>query len=413
MSKYKLKILFLSGLGGFIEFYDFIIFAVFAPVITDTFFPLDSKLYGLLKTFAIFAAGYLARPIGGLIFAHFGDLYGRKRIFIITLLMMGISTVLMAITPSYQTLGLLSPTIFSLLRIVQGFSLGGEIPGGLTYVLETFYNSPGLGWGVFFCLINLGAVFGMLFNSVMNNMGIYLDIGWRIAFFIGGLFAIGSYFVRKNFQETTVFLKTAKKERARLPIFYVLNKYKRESLSVFCIAGAHAGIGSIAFVYMIAYLQKILNYGIELSGNLTLMAVLVFCCVLLLVSILADYLLNHKIVLLSGFVLISVLSPIIFNAFIDHYYIWVYSILLGATYGLIGGSFPIVITKLFPCNIRFSGVAFGYNLGFAVFIGLSPMITTFILAKTGNLFAPSWVIVACAILGIAGVFLTKNRDKSK
>lgn len=271
------KILLLSGLGGCLEFYDFIVFAIFASSISHTFFPDSSALAGLLQTFVIFAVGYLVRPLGGVIMGHFGDRYGRKKIFVLTVFMMGASSLLMAVMPGFAQLGVVAAVLFAVLRVIQGLSLGGEVPGGLTFVAEHFVKRPGLGCGAFFLCINLGIILGNLMHSLLNGFAVAPEYSWRIAFAIGGVLALGSYFIRKTLQETPQFLYLLEDNALqRLPIAGVLRHRWREALAAFCIVSAGAGMVTIVLLYMPSYLHKVLHYSANMSSDLASVGVVVF-----------------------------------------------------------------------------------------------------------------------------------------
>ena len=131
------RIVLLASLGGTLEFYDFVIFGVFAKDIADAIFPNRSPLVSLMASFGAFAAGYLARPIGGIVLSHFGDRYGRRRVFLVSIFVMSGATLGMALVPSYAAWGAAASALMVTLRLIQGFCLGGELPGALTYVVET------------------------------------------------------------------------------------------------------------------------------------------------------------------------------------------------------------------------------------------------------------------------------------
>jgi MFS family permease len=144
------KLLFLSSLGGILEFYDFIIYALFAGYISNNFFPSSNSLTGLIITFATFAIGYLVRPLGGIIFGHFGDRVGRKATFTISILLMAFATLSIGLIPSYSTIGMAAPVLVITLRIIQGLSIGGEIPGAITYVSESWQTRKAWHAALFF-----------------------------------------------------------------------------------------------------------------------------------------------------------------------------------------------------------------------------------------------------------------------
>src|SRR5262245_33543366 len=150
------RIVLLASLGGALEFYDFVIFGIFAKDIADAIFPNPTPLVSLIVSFAAFAAGYLARPIGGIVLSHFGDRYGRRRVFLISIFVMSGATLGMGLVPSFAMWGTTASVLMVVLRLVQGFCLGGELPGALTYVVETAPRHAPFVCGVVFSCVTLG-----------------------------------------------------------------------------------------------------------------------------------------------------------------------------------------------------------------------------------------------------------------
>ena len=208
----KFKTVVLSALGGGLECYDFIIFAIFAKNIGDTFFPASSTVATLIQSYLVFAIGYLARPLGGVIFSHFGDLYGRKKSFSVSISMMGISTLLMSFLPGFDKWGLLATVVFILLRIFQGLSIGGEIPGALVFVSEHFPLKKGAACAIILLFLNCGLLLGDLIHVLLTRFlpeNLFNAYGWRIAFFIGGFSALISFYIRRSLEETHSFLESS------------------------------------------------------------------------------------------------------------------------------------------------------------------------------------------------------------
>lgn len=154
-NKLQKRVIFYCGCGGLLEFYDFIIYALLAPVLAALFFHTDNTITALLATFTTFAVGYLVRPIGGIIFGHFGDRYGRKKVFLMTIVLMACATFAIGLVPSYQHIGITATILVVILRVLQGISIGGEIPGAITYLSESMPQQRGVVTAIiFFFLIN-------------------------------------------------------------------------------------------------------------------------------------------------------------------------------------------------------------------------------------------------------------------
>lgn len=194
LNRQDYKTLALAALGGALEFYDFIIFVFFAAVIGDLFFPADiPEWLRQLQTFGIFAAGYLARPLGGLIMAHFGDSQGRKKMFSLSILLMAVPTLAMGLLPTYASIGIAAPLLLLLLRMLQGAAIGGEVPGAWVFVAE---HVPEKRIGFACGTLTAGLTFGILLGSLVATLitttmsaQTIAETGWRIPFLLGAVLA--------------------------------------------------------------------------------------------------------------------------------------------------------------------------------------------------------------------------------
>ncbi|GHK54405.1 hypothetical protein KPZU09_41410 [Klebsiella pneumoniae] len=194
LNRQDYKTLTLAALGGALEFYDFIIFVFFAAVVGELFFPADiPEWLRQVQTFGIFAAGYLARPLGGIIMAHFGDLVGRKKMFTLSILLMALPTLAIGLLPTYSSVGIIAPLLLLLMRILQGAAIGGEVPGAWVFVAE---HVPETHWYWY-----------RLRHADGRPDGWHHDGGWRIPFLLGGVFGLIAMYLRRWLQETPIFLE--------------------------------------------------------------------------------------------------------------------------------------------------------------------------------------------------------------
>ena len=205
------KVLALASLGGALEFYDFMIFALMAPILSQLFFPASlGDGWALFYTYAIFATGYFMRPVGGLVMAHLGDRLGRKRMFTWSLLLMALPTLAMGLLPTYAQMGMLAPVLLLLCRMVQAVAIGGEVPAAWTYVSEQVpVNQVGLANGLLTAGLSVGILLGSLsvlalqaaFSTEVVNAG-----AWRLPFVLGGVLGLLAVWMRKHLQETPIFM---------------------------------------------------------------------------------------------------------------------------------------------------------------------------------------------------------------
>ena len=227
----------LSALGGTLEFYDFVIYVFFAAVVGKLFFPADMPEWlRMLQTFGIFAAGYLARPVGGIIIAHYGDVIGRKRMFTLSIFLMAVPTLVIGLLPTYASIGVAAPILLLLMRTLQGAAIGGEMPGAWVFVAEHVpANRYSFGVGSLTAGITGGILLGSLMGIFINSVYAPAEVAgyaWRIPFILGGVFGLVSVYLRRYLEETPVFRELAarRKESNELPLKTVLREHRAASV---------------------------------------------------------------------------------------------------------------------------------------------------------------------------------------
>jgi MFS family permease len=411
MNREQRKALFYSGIGGLLEFYDFIIYALAAPILANLFFPNTDKLTSLLATFATFALGYLARPIGGIIFSHFGDKYGRKNTFLTTVVLMAISTFAMALVPSYQSIGIAGTLLIIILRVLQGLSVGGEIPGAITYISEVIPQKRGLATGIIFCFlingITLGALLFLLLNETLSHSQL-IQWGWRLLFVVGGIMGFAGFFLRRKMIDSDLFKHC--ENYARFPLVDVFKKSGLNFILATFIAGLCASYITVLYLFLPTYFKSVLHHVPPHFLLTNTIAILIGSLFAIVFGRLADK--ANKLYLIASIALVGLLLSVpIFKNYAQGDYVPIMVSISCILVGAIAGAIPSTLAELFPTYIRYSGVAISYNLGFAIFSGLAPMICLFLIQKTGVLYSPAYYLIGLSlvvlILGV--VFARRNR----
>lgn len=412
-----LWVVFLSSLGGALEFYDFIVFGTFAAYISKAFFPANDPTVSLLLTFGLFAAGYLARPIGGLVFGGRGDRVGRRHSFLLSLAMMSAATIAMGLVPSYATGGVGCTVIFIVLRLVQGFCLGGELPGAITYAVEAVPpRRATLACGLVFGCVSAGVLIATAVNLVLSSSlsaEAMQDWGWRIAFFIGGLLGVGSWMLRRALEESPAFLRmrqrlteeaaTGQAERGPLAELFA-NHWRRIVLGI-CSTCIVAAFNGLLFAHMGAYLARSLNYPPPSIGAALNIASAAISVSLVVACWIAD-MVPRRFVFQCGCVAIALGAMPAYSAMVDRsiplplLFLWIG---LGAC--ATHGTFAAILADLFPTRVRFSGVAFSLNIGAVIFSGIGPLFATWLIGTSGQLTSPAYLIVGSATLSFFAAFL--------
>ncbi|KTA76490.1 MFS transporter [Aeromonas salmonicida] len=410
LNRQDYKTLSLAALGGALEFYDFIIFVFFAVVIGELFFPADiPEWLRQFQTFGIFAAGYLARPLGGIIMAHFGDLIGRKRMFTLSILLMALPTLMIGLLPTYAVLGIGAPLALLGLRILQGAAIGGEVPGAWVFVAEHVpARRVGLACGTLTAGLTAGILLGSLIATAVNKNLTPAEVsewGWRVPFLLGGIFGIVAMYLRRWLHETPVFaeMQANKALAEELPLKTVLRSHKG-SVVISMLLTWLLSAGIVVVILMTpTYLQKV--HGISPADALTAnsLAILALTLGCIVYGRLIDALGSGPTFML-GSLLLAGSSYAFYHGLVagTEQLVPLY-MLAGFAVGIVG-AVPYVMVNAFPAVVRFSGLSFSYNVAYAIFGGLTPMLVT--LWMKSDVLAPSHYVVSLSALGFAiGVLL--------
>ena len=406
----KWKTVILASLGGSLEIYDFIIYGIFAREIASQFFPSTDPLASLLATFGVFAIGYVSRPLGGIVLSSLGDRYGRRAIFIVSILAMSAATIGIGLVPSYATIGILAPALLILLRLIQGFFLAGELPCSITYVVEEMPARASLVSGlVVFCLTSgvfIATLVSLAIHSVLSPADTQ-SYGWRIAFLVGGALGLVSYFLRTSLEESTEY-RNMKSRVAKKPFREILSKYPKQVMIGIGAAGVVNAANSLLFVVLPSYLTSVLKHDagrVSLGQNLgiTVMAFSLLMCAWMggRIPVRNLHRTGSLLILLSSYPLYRAIA----NGDID---LLVAFVVIGAIGGIVNGTYAFLLADLFPTKVRFSGIALSLNLATVVFTGLTPLAVTHLMRATGELAAPGIYLAAVALISlVAGIYLKR------
>ena len=416
LNRQDYKTLLLAALGGALEFYDFIIFVFFAVVIGKLFFPVDMPDWlRQVQTFGIFAAGYLARPLGGILMAHFGDLLGRKRMFMLSIFLMSLPTLAIGFLPTYVDIGIGAPLLLLVLRVLQGAAIGGEVPGAWVFVSEHVPTkhvgfacgtlTAGLTGGIL-----LGSLVAMTINQIYTPQEV-ISIGWRIPFVFGGIFGLISVWLRQWLHETPVFKEMqAKHELANeLP----LRKVVREHRPAIVLTMLLTWLLSAAIVVMILMTPTLIQklYGIPAATALQASSIATLCLSIgcIVFGALADRFGAGK-VLAFGCFFLGVTSALFYQqvATAPEHINLMYA-LCGFFVGVIG-IVPSIAVSAFPSVVRFSGLSFSYNVAYAIFGGLTPVVVSLLIPL--DKLAPAHYVELLCTMGIGIGIYTWRRAES-
>lgn len=383
LSRGELKTLGLSSLGGILEFYDFIIVFFFAKIISQHFFPAGiGEFWAMLNTYGTFAAGYLARPLGGVVMAHFGDKFGRKNMFMLSIALMVIPTFSLAVILTYETIGYAAPLFLILVRICQGIAIGGELPGAWVFIHEhapAGHKNAFVGFltGCVTGGILLGSFVALLMNFIYTPAELS-DWAWRVPFVIGGVFGLISIYLRRFLQETPVFKKMREsKALAKFPLEEVVKTSRFGIWISMFITWVLTGCIVVFILLMPGFVGGVLGFSpfettyFQMGG---LVCIVSSCW---LTGRLAD---KHNpstlcILFSAGFAVSSVAffsllytaAPVVSEVVLAYFATCFFAGIMNFC--------PIFMCDVFPARIRFSGISFAYNIAYALSGAFTPQLS--------------------------------------
>lgn len=410
----RIKAIFVGSSGNLVEWFDFYTYAAFSLYFASSFFPSEDQTAQLLQTAAIFAVGFLMRPFGGWMFGHFADRHGRRLALTVSVLLMCAGSLLIALTPTYESIGVAAPLILLFARLVQGLSLGGEYGTSATYLSEMahpdhrgFYSS--------FQYVTLigGQLLAMVVLLVLQKLLLTPEQleawGWRIPFAIGAGLAIVVYFMRRDMHETTAFEEASATIDVHHSPLRGLMKHPRE---VAIVVGLTLG-GTVAFYTYTVYMQKFLvnsaGFAKDTSTVIAASTLFIFMCLQPIVGAVSDRI-GRRPVLLTFGVLGSLLTVPILTALQSVTSAWSAFFLIMGALVIVSGYTSInavVKAELFPTSIRAMGVGFPYAVTVALFGGSAQWIALY-LKDIGHETAFYWYVTGCIFLSLVVYALMRD-----
>lgn len=412
-----LRVAVASFIGTTVEFYDFLIYGTAAALVfPELFFPQASPAAGVLLSFATFGVGFIARPLGGIVFGHFGDRIGRKRMLVYSLVGMGVSTVLIGLLPTYAQIGLAAPVLLTVLRLCQGFAVGGEWGGATLMAVE---HASADRRGFYGAFPQMGAPAGTasatlaFFLASQLPDAQFLSWGWRLPFLFSAVLIVIGLLIRLKLTESPEFAAVVhKSEVRRMPIVEAFRRHWRQILLV---AGAYLSQGVFAYI-CVAYLVSYATTAVGIDRTAALFGVFIAALVAVAAypafgawsdSIGRKRLFLNGVVLMAlsvfpVFALIDTGSPVLFGVAM----VLVFGLAMAPAAGVTGALFSLA----FDPDVRYSGVSIGYTLSQVVGSAFAPTIAAALYATTHSSDAIGWYLVAVSVISLAaGALLPSDR----
>ena len=408
----KPKSVFLSAISGnILEYYDFTVYSVFALVIGHTFFPSSSKFLQILWTLGVFAVGFITRPIGGIFFGYVGDKYGRRIALIISMLGMTIPTFTIGLIPSYHDIGVYAPIILIIMRLFQGLCISGEGAGAAIFILEHHQNlRPGFTAGLVHGSNMAGTLIATLVGIILEQYFYHFDFAWRFAFLLGGAMGLVGFYLRLRVSETPIFKMLAEQKKTlKAPFINVVKTAWKAMFLTFCTGAVASSVVYLVKTYINVYYQDVMHFDNTTSLIYSLYANFIAMVSMPLFGGLTDIIGKFKTLALVSLAILILALPILLSMSLPFMWQQILALtILGILSGAIAGAAYSFIISLFTPEQKFSGVSFSYNLGITIFGGTSPLISRWLVEKTGLFYAPAFYIMTISSIFLVVIYFMRN-----
>ena len=400
-----------GAIGNALEWYDFALYGYFAPVFAAMFFPSERASVSLLSAFGVFAVGFLARPLGALLFGYIGDTVGRREALTWSVILMAVPTAIVGLLPTYAAIGMAAPLALTLCRFLQGLSVGGEFTGSVTFLVE--HAAPSQrgyigSWAGFSAQVGalLGSGAGALVTSNLTTEDLH-QWGWRIPFVLGSLIAFVGWYLRTRIPESPAFEQL--RQAGALTSAPVRDIFTHQRIAVAKVIGLvwlH-GVGFyLLFVYLTTYLSTATSIPLATVLTMNTGCMLLLGVLIPLMGRLSDTVGQKPLLVIGAAGLALTAYPsFIWLTSNDAALMWTAYVWLTVLMSCYLGPFFAVVVELFPTAQRYTGLSAGYNVAAALFGGTAPLVATLLTDWTGNVLSPSLYLSFCALISL-GVICT-------
>lgn len=412
------RVIAAGAVGSVIEYFDFGVYGYVATILAVHFFASGDSVVALLSTLATFAVAFVLRPVGALIFGHYGDRFGRKNALAATVILMAIASGLIGVLPSYAAIGIGATALLVLARCVQGLAAGGELGGAASFVAE---KSPNQRRGLFTSTTQMGALGGSLLASLavlilnvsLGDQAMH-DWGWRIPFLIAIPLGLFGLWIRNGLEESEEFEEAraaaAEMKKKQQPVRVLFTQYPIKLLQVVALSVLLFSAYYIGYVYVSIHMQTVLGFDADFAYLSTTITLIVSVILMPYFGHLSDKVGRKPVFIWASvagivlavptFMLLEIGGPV---AIISH-------VILGLVDSALMGVALSTYAEMFPTPVRYTGIAFGFSVGAALAGGTSPYIATWLVSATGSALAPAVFLAATGIITlIAALFLKETR----
>jgi MHS family proline/betaine transporter-like MFS transporter len=422
----KTRAIIATSIGNMFEWYDFTVYALLAGYLAANFFPGDDPKTRLLETFLVFGLGFVVRPLGAVLIGDYGDRAGRKAALTLTILLMAAGTGIIALSPTYASIGFGAPLLLLLGRVLQGFSAGGEVGGATAYLLESApleQRGRVASWlEASMGLANiLGALAAFSVTALLTTSQVQ-SWGWRLPFLFGLAIAPVGLYLRRTLEETDAFQAEAGRRaqnqaQARAPLLEIFRNHGSRLFVGFCVAVLWAVAVYVLMIYLPTYVQHpdTFNFSARQAFGAALIGNIPFVVGCLWFGSLSDRIGRRTSLVLSAALLLVLILPLFMWLKADPTLgtlIVVQSIICTLVASFVGVA-PAALSEIFPTAVRSTGTSLVYNGAFTLFGGFAPMILTWFTQRSGSIYSPAWyVMLAAAVALLAIPFLGRTGSRA-
>ena len=401
-------------IGNALEWYDFALYGHFVMILSKLFFPTSDPYVGTLATYAAFAAGFIMRPVGALVFGYIGDKYGRRASLSASILMMAIPTACIGLLPTYESIGIWAPILLVVIRLLQGASIGGEFSGCIAFLVEySPMKKRGLVGSASMVSLCAGMLLGSIVATAVSKLmpeAAFESWGWRVPFLLGMLIGLVGIYVRLSLHESPVYLKAKEhNDLSKQPLREVMKTHSKELLIAI---GVYLMV-TVPFYTFTIFIKNLMstNLGYSYTDSLTVNLVSITLAMVLMPfsAWLSDRYGRKPVLLYTTYAMIVLIYPIFWLLTSGGYeQALVSQLLFAILVGMYMGPIPAALVEMFPTRVRFTGVALSYNISAGIFGGSAPLMGTWLMQTTGRSDAMAMYIIVFAVITLVSLKFYKE-----
>lgn len=417
------RVIVASMMGNALEWYDYALYGIMAPLIASHFFPKGDEYVQLLSTYGVFAAGFVARPIGAIFFGWFGDRYGRRSSLTLAILMMAIPTGCIGLLPTYDQIGIWAPVLLTFICLLQGLSLGGEYSGSMTYLVE---HAPAGRRGLIGAMAKTSLMVGFLMGQGMSlilsfsmSEEDFASYGWRIGFGVGILIGVVGYYIRTKCEESPVYEaakaegeKTEGKGLSNRPMRDAFMNHPWSLLRGFMLYLTVTVPFYMCATYFVTLTSKVLGHTLREAQTMSTINMVLMLIMVPISAWLSDKYGRRKVLGGAALAMLFLTYPlfqVIGSG--DIVEIAIAQAIFASIIGFYLGPIPAALVELFPTSVRFSGMSMSYNMAATLFGGTAPMVAVWLTHETGDPLSIAFYIMLCNFFSCVALWKYKDRYK--